>query len=356
MFMTNKVYIFPVFLIIILAILVGGCQKEENSFTLEVDIQDFTDTTAVLYGVFSQPDSLMSFPIKGGKLKCVIPMDTITPMYLVLGDGGQNRVEMVLFAEENTNIRIEGNVAHLSNLKITGGGEEQKLYQTFLDQRTKENITKEIQEIADSFITAHPLSVVSVFLVKEYFAQASGVVKEQVERAVGKLSGKMQDHPYILRLQDELKDLKETQLNKSFYFTAFPDTIGRSISQKEFKDCYVVLSFWASWHEESREMLDSLESIIELFKKKPVRFVHLSLDNNRENWVNAIRSDSISGIHVCTSLGWTDPTVVATGITDIPCNIVISPQNRIIGKNMENGVLIRFIENQLNQSKRKKDK
>lgn len=353
--MTNKLHTFLVFLISI-ATLVSSCHKEESSFTLEVDIHGFTDTTAILYGVFNQPDSIIHLPIKNGKLKHVIPMDTLTPMYLLLDDGKRYSKEIPLFADKGTTIRIEGDTSHWEHLKIKGGGEEQKLYQTFLSQWIKEDTTKGIEEIADSFISTHPLSVVSVLLVKEYVAQSPNANKTQIEKAIKQLSGKMQDHPYVLRLQDDIKEIKDNHTNKTFYFTAWPDTIGRNLTPKDLKENYVVLSFWASWHTESREMLDSLKKTIGQFNKEPVKFVHLSLDSNHQNWLDSVRADSISGIHTCTLLGWKDPTVISVGVTSLPHNIVISPQNRIIGVNMRGAILEKFLTSQIEQYRRKKKK
>ncbi len=329
----------------------AGCQKEENAFSLEVDIHGFTDTTAILYGVFNQPDSLMRFSMKDGKLKCVVPMDTLTPVCLLLGDGYQHQTKTVLFADKGTAIRIEGDASHLNDLKITGGGEEQSLYQSFLNQWHSGNITKGIKEVADSFIVSHPLSVVSVFLIKEYFVQAPDIAKEEINRVVNQLGGKMQDHPYILRLHDEIGDLKEIQVNRNYYFTSVPDTLGREITQKEMKDHYVVLTFWASWHEKSREMLDSLRNVITLFEKGPVNFVHFSLDSNREDWMEVVRADSVPGIHVCSFLGWSDPTVVTTGVTDIPYSVLISPKGRILGIDMRRDILEELLKAQLKLSK-----
>lgn len=346
-----KKYLLPLFLSILFT--VCGCQKEENMFKLTGHIQGLNDSTVMLYGLFSVPDSVIEIPVKEGKFNCTLPLDTITPMYLLLDS---SRMEYPIFADKGVDIRIEGDTARLHRLTVTGG-QAQEEYNAFKNSIAHLDNYIEIRQEADSFIVKHPQSIVSIYLIQKYFVQVPYPNKDLIESMIKQLSGNMQDNHYISRLQNTLNS--QTNKDKHLQMIALPDTAGTIRNTSEYKNRFIVLTLWASWHPESMKMQDSLQTTIKEFAKRPVTFVSLSLDSNRDAWLSAIRSKQWGGLHLCDFKGWNNTLAKQTDTQDIPMLYIVNTTGKIITTNMWGKQLKTFLGKQLDsweeQQKKKEE-
>ncbi|MBQ8866614.1 MAG: AhpC/TSA family protein [Bacteroidaceae bacterium] len=334
----KKIFL-PLFLGMLL--IVCGCQKGGNLFRLTGNIQGLGDSTVMLYGLFSIPDSVIRIPVKDGKFSCELPLDTITPMCLLLES---SRMEYPIFADKGVDMRIKGDTARLHQLSITGG-KAQEEYNAFKDSISHLKSYVEIRQEADSFIVKHPQSVVSIYLIQKYFVQVPYPNKELIETMIKQLSGNMHDNHYISRLQNKLNS--QTSKDKRLQMAALPDTTGTVVKTSEYKNKFIVLSFWASWHPESIEMQDSLQATIKKFAKRPVTFVSLSLDTDREAWLSAIRDRQLGGLHLCDFKGWNTPLAKQTNTQDIPTLYIANTTGRIITTNMWGKQLENLLDKQV---------
>jgi hypothetical protein len=172
---------------------------------------------------------------------------------------------------------------------------------------------------------------------------------------IKQLSGKMHDHHYISRLQNTLNS--QTNKEKRLQMAELPDTTGTVIKSSEYKNKFIVLSFWASWHPESIEMQDSLQATIKKFAKRPIAFVNLSLDNDREAWLSAIRTKKWEGLHLCDFKGWNNLLAKQTNTQDIPTLYIVNTTGKIITTNMWGKQLENFLDKQVgNWEKEQKKK
>lgn len=324
-----------------LVLTVCSCHKEGNVFSLKGQINGLEDTTILLYGLFSVPDSIIEVPVEDGKFSCTLPMDTITPMYMLLS---KENMEFPIFADKGVNMVVEGDTAQLHKLRITGG-KAQEEYNAFKDSISHLDNYVDVRQQADSFIVKHPQSIVSIYLIQKYFVQVPYPNKDLIEVMIKQLSGNLHDNHYISRLQNQLNNLPKQ--DKRLEMVALPDTTGNVVKTNDYNDHFVVLSLWASWHPESIVMQDSLQSTVKKFTKRPVKFVNLSLDNNREAWLSAIREHGWDGIHLCNFKGWNNELVKKAGAQDIPAIYLINTSDKVIATDMWGKPLENLLDKQL---------
>ena len=71
----------------------------------------------------------------------------------------------------------------------------------------------------------------------------------------------------------------------------------------------------------------------------------VSADENRNQWLAAIRQDLLNGpIHVSDLLGWESPALAAYGIQSIPHNVLLDPEGRILALRLRGADLHRELE------------
>jgi hypothetical protein len=61
----------------------------------------------------------------------------------------------------------------------------------------------------------------------------------------------------------------------------------------------------------------------------------VSLDKEREPWLNAIAKDSLAWTHVSDLKFWNSLVVPLYGIEEIPFNVLVDPKGNVIAQNLQ---------------------
>jgi thiol-disulfide isomerase/thioredoxin len=121
----------------------------------------------------------------------------------------------------------------------------------------------------------------------------------------------------------------------------------------DLKGKLVLIDFWASWCGPCRRENPNLVSAYQKYTKenfkngKGFEIFSLSLDKNKEAWVNAINKDELFWeYHVSDLGGWGSKGSQKYGIRSIPSNVLINGDGIIIAHNLKGAALHRFLESQ----------
>lgn len=116
---------------------------------------------------------------------------------------------------------------------------------------------------------------------------------------------------------------------------------GQNIKLSNFRGKYVLLDFWASWCKPCRIENPKLIEAYTKFKNYNFHILQIALDNNKEQWLQAIESDNISPwIHASQLKFWDCDVAKLYGIQSIPANFLIDPKGKIIAQNLRGEQLI----------------
>ncbi len=109
---------------------------------------------------------------------------------------------------------------------------------------------------------------------------------------------------------------------------------GDLIKLSAYSGKYVLLDFWASWCGPCRKEHPDLLKAYGLFKDKNFEIISISLDNNKEAWLKAITKDGLTWPNVSDLKGMQNEVAILYGVQSIPANFLISPDGKIISKNL----------------------
>jgi thiol-disulfide isomerase/thioredoxin len=149
---------------------------------------------------------------------------------------------------------------------------------------------------------------------------------------------------------DELNKAKENQPTIGSLAPDFsgPSPDGTSISLSDVKSKVILLDFWASWCAPCRVENPSLVNLKKKYSNKDFEIVGVSLDRDRESWINAIENDKIKNwVHVSNLKFWGEPIAKLYKVIKMPTTFVLDENKNIIGIDVKGDDLDNLIAQQL---------
>jgi hypothetical protein len=129
------------------------------------------------------------------------------------------------------------------------------------------------------------------------------------------------------------------------------DTEGKNVSSSDYKETYLLITFWASWDEESRQRQRELIPLKEKYKDHNFDILSVSLDTDRQAWLQAIAEDSLTWRQACDFDGWETGLVQRMHITRLPTNVLVNPSRRVLSIDIYGEDLDKKVEGLIEEKK-----
>jgi len=108
-----------------------------------------------------------------------------------------------------------------------------------------------------------------------------------------------------------------------------------------------LVDFWASWCGPCRAENPNVVKVYNDFKSKNFTILSVSLDNNKDKWLDAIKKDGLTWTHVSDLKYWQNEVAVQFGIQSIPASFILDPAGKIIAKDLRGADLGAFLSKNL---------
>jgi thiol-disulfide isomerase/thioredoxin len=128
---------------------------------------------------------------------------------------------------------------------------------------------------------------------------------------------------------------------------ALPSLQGDTLRLSALKGKVVLLDFWASWCGPCRVANKGLAKLYSKFKSKGFEIFSVSLDDEKEDWLKAVKKDKITWQQVNEPGGWETVTAQQWGIYALPTSYLIDRGGRLIAMDLEGKDLEKALEKML---------
>ncbi|MHA4809358.1 thioredoxin-like domain-containing protein [Flavitalea flava] len=236
-------------------------------------------------------------------------------------------------------VHIKGNWSDPGKAVITGSSfvrewkEVQEMKRTMAaTDGDKTSRQKKLAELGKHWVSAHPNSGVSAYVIEAYISLA--IPRNETKSWVEKLTPEALNNAIGKELKYRLdSDIVVKAGHQAPLFSA-PDTLDRPVALSAFRGKYVLLDFWASWCGSCREMNPYLVAMYNKCKDRNFTIVSISIDQSKKAWLDAVHKDALPWTQVLEPPDYGGRIKRLYHIIGVPANFLIDPNGLIIGTNI----------------------
>lgn len=272
--------------------------------------------------------------------------------------GKRKNGDFVFFLDKGT-INISGDIKALDDTKVMGTPindeysagttkefifykKRDSIYKAAKDLDKESEEYKHLMTSADSvmellqvfrtdYIEHH---TASMFSAMSLYVMQDNVPVAQLERLYKSLQPPASELGMLANLPERIKAKKASEVGATAPGFSLKDMNGKVINLADYKGRYVLLDFWASWCVPCRAESAGLVKAYQKFKGKQLEIISVSSDTKDASWRKAINDDKLEWIHICDFKGLGNQIAAEYGVQPIPDNFLISPDGKIIARNI----------------------
>ncbi|MBY0244039.1 MAG: AhpC/TSA family protein [Sphingobacteriaceae bacterium] len=160
---------------------------------------------------------------------------------------------------------------------------------------------------------------------------------------VNKIGTDIKNVPVVVEFVNKMQKLKNLQIGQIAPDFTIQSIDNKTIKLSDFRKKYVLLDFWASWCGPCRGENPNVVVAYNRFKDKNFTVLGISLDKNKEEWVQAVKADNLTWAHGSELKDFEGEIVKLYQIESIPSNFLLDPSGKIIAKDLRESELLNFL-------------
>ncbi len=347
--------------LLLISLIVVSCTSQsnkENTYSIKLNLTGAENATFYLSqrksGEWLQLDSTSAAASMTFKGQIEFP-----EMYYINIKDKRGNIPVFVDASD---IVITGSVDSLRQIKISGSPSQdelnafteqtkvfddqlQNLYMEYRSaaETQNEELKSELEKQMESanqqkidftydYILKNNASVVAAFLAYQnnYYFELS-----QLQEITAAFDPSIEQSTYVQTLKERVAVLESVAIGKKYIDFTMTNTVGDSVLfSSMLSGKYTLVDFWAAWCGPCRRENPNVVAVYNDYKDKGFDVIGISLDRDKDQWLEAIEADQLTWHHVSDLQYWNSMAAKLYGVNSIPHSILLDKDGIIIAKNL----------------------
>ncbi|MGB6036396.1 MAG: TlpA disulfide reductase family protein [Cryomorphaceae bacterium] len=360
-------------LLVLIAVGLIGCESQPQVNTISGKITNADDESVDLIGYNNGiPDTLGHVALDpSGSFS--LEFIAGRPDFYTLALSEEQSLILILDST-NINVKIEGDVAKLrESYTVSGSAESERLRDLLVNTLTYE-------KKLDSLMTTLRSSATSVdgekrAMLGNAYNETRRAYRDYLIDFINSDPGKLANFTALQRLdmkQDlehfiTVRDALSTKLQGNYFLDnlsdqiasienqvrlenlldpgtmapeiALPNPEGEIIKLSDLRGNYVLIDFWASWCKPCRMENPNVVRMYNKYANENFEIFGVSLDRNKEKWLEAIAKDQLEWPHVSDLKFWESAAAELYNVRTIPFTVLVDPDGKVIATKLRGAAL-----------------
>ncbi len=257
-----------------------------------------------------------------GGTKCNDEWQDLNDSVMIFGKQ-MNQIAEQVYGKQLEESKQKEAIAKIENLN--------KQFSALIIRKVEENITNEFGYF---LVTYYPEEVLN---------------NETRSRLMKQLPDAMRQRPAIKQFEQMIADAAKTAEGATItdFSQPAPDGKPLSIMSEVSQHKITIIDFWASWCGPCRQDMPSVIELYNQYKDKGLGIVGISLDNDKDAWLMAIKQLGMPWPQMSDLQGWDNAVAKQFNVTSIPHTMVVDQQGKILRRGLRGEDLATFVAEQL---------
>ncbi|HSB93508.1 MAG TPA: TlpA family protein disulfide reductase [Flavitalea sp.] len=254
--------------------------------------------------------------------------------YNISGSVPSQQIRDFVFSYSEKTVNTNNAFNRLDSLKLTRAADSVILNAT----AQKNQSLGVLNNYVKTFLSGVDNPSVAAFVLG---TAASSLPIEEYDALLTKLMQKYPTDENLGYLKTQLEAKKNTTASSDNLWVgkqapdlSLPDANGKMISLSSFRGKYVLVDFWASWCGPCRMENPNVVKAFNEYKDRNFTILGVSLDKERQPWLDAIKKDQLTWSHISDLAFWNSKAVEIFHFNGIPYNILVDPSGKVIGESL----------------------
>ena len=290
--------------------------------------QTVTVTIMVGDSLSSNPGRLCSFFLEEGETNIEAKVTMGGPEVTITGGQVQETLDS-LENVRNTLLSERGFDSLAARFNMMSAEDQQKVQAIYMEVDSMVNAAEK------AYIDANPTSL---FALDNLYGNFEYMDLDEVVNRIEAFKADMAfaENEVVKEIESVIEIQKGLQVGCTAPDFVQNDPEGNPV---RFSDIYsknkvTMIDFWASWCGPCRAFNPELVNIYKQYHRKGLEILAVSLDRDKDSWLNTIKNDNLTWKHVSDLGLWNNQVAQTYRIRYIPQNVFVDKDGKIIAKQL----------------------